>query len=104
MSAGFGRLQSAVDLLVEVHVLLVVVEPQTREDAKAIGHEPFELAEGRGAHVAELQELVEAVAVEQARRRRRRARRQEEARRRRPLFLLEGRIGVERLAETRRCR
>ena len=50
---GIGRLQAAVDLLVEVHVLLVVVEPQAGQQAQAIGDRPFELAEQRRADVAD---------------------------------------------------
>ena len=36
-----GRLQSAVDLLVEIALLLVVVEPQARQEAQAIGQREF---------------------------------------------------------------
>ena len=55
---GVGGLQAAVDLLIEVHVLLVVVEPQARHQPQAVGDRPFELAERRGTGVAILQELV----------------------------------------------
>ena len=51
---GVGRLQAAIDLLVEVHVLLVVVESQAGKQAQAIGDRPFELAEQRRADVPEL--------------------------------------------------
>ena len=63
---GIGGLQTAVDLLVEVHVLLVVVEPEAGQQAQAIGDRPFELAEQRRADVLILQVLVKAVPVEQA--------------------------------------
>ena len=76
---GIGRLQAAIDLLVEVHVLLVVVEPEAGQQAQAIGDRPFELAEQRRADVLILEVLVEAVPVEKAGRRRVRARRQEKA-------------------------
>ena len=94
-----GRLQAAVDLLVEVHVLLVVVEPEAGQQPQAIGDRPSSWPNTAALVFRYLTVLVEAVAVEQARRRRVGARRQEEARRRRALFLLEDRIRVERLAE-----
>ena len=61
-----GRLQSTVDRLVEVDVLLVVVESKTRQHAETIRDQPFDLSEGCGARVAEREELIEAVAIEQA--------------------------------------
>ena len=99
MSAGIGRLQAAVDLLIEVDVLLVVVEAQARQQAQAIGYRHSSWPKTAALVFRNCDELVVAVAVEQTRRRRRRARRQQEARRRRALFLLEGRIGVDRLME-----
>ena len=93
------RLQSAVDGLVEVHVLLVVVESQPREDAKAIRDEPFELAEGRSTYIPELQKLVDAIAVEQAGRRRSCRRRQEHAPGGRTLLLFDDWIGIDTLTE-----
>ena len=61
------------------------VESQTREHTKAIGDDPFELADRRSAGVPERQELIVAVTVEQPRRGRRSRRRQQEAGSRRPL-------------------
>ena len=63
-----GRLQAAVDLLVEVHVLLVVVEPQARQQAQAIGDRPSTWPNTAALTLPERHELVVAVAVEQARR------------------------------------
>ena len=54
MSAGIRRLQAAVDLLIEIDVLLVVVESQAGKQPQAIGDRPRQLAEHRGADVAEL--------------------------------------------------
>ena len=96
---GIGGLQAAVNLLVEVHVLLVVVEPEAGKQPQAIGHRPLELAEQRRAGIPILDVLVVAVAVEKAGCRRVGARRQKKGRRRGALFLLEDRIRVERLAE-----
>ena len=95
-----GRLQAAVDLLVEVDVLLVVVEPETGQQAQAIGDRPTRPGRSSAALTLRKAEvLVEAVAVEQPRRRGGRARRQQEARGGRALLLLERRIRVDRLAE-----
>ena len=87
-----GRLQATVDLLVEVDVLLVVVEAQSRQQAQPIGERQLDLAEHGRAGVAVVDELVEAVAVEQPRRRSGGRRRQQHARRGRALLLLERRI------------
>ena len=70
MSAGIVGLQAAVDLLVEAHLLLVVVEAKAGQQAQAIGHRPASLSEERGADVLEADVLVEAIAVEQPGRRR----------------------------------
>ena len=98
-----GRLQPAVDLLIEVHVLLVVVEARPGQQAKPVGDGPLDLAEDGRADASELQVLVEAVAVEQAGRCRGRARRQQEPRGGCALFLLERRVGIDGLLEGERA-
>src|SRR6185295_13411061 len=61
-----GGLQSAVDLLIEGNVLVVVVHAQTRQDAQPVGKRPLDLAEPRRADVIVGDVLVVAVAVEEA--------------------------------------
>jgi hypothetical protein len=92
-------LQSAVDLLIEVHLLLVVVDADARQHAQTIDHAPLSLAEHRGARVRVGDGLVVAVPIEQPGRRRVRARREQKRRGSRSLLLLERRIGIDRLME-----
>src|SRR5262245_30436284 len=59
-------LQATIHLLIEVDVLLVVIEPKSWQQAKAIAEGQFDLAEQGGAGVAIGDVLIEAIAIEQS--------------------------------------